>query len=155
MFRPPAGPGWTLVWTSFRNGTAPLSAAPLRVCFVWGHAIGCPSVSGEAQLTPIIVCGGSACRGRREKEWERLMDRLGAAGLCVERSKCLDVCEGPVAIVTIDGQEEVVANLRWAKKQRSLIDAVRRQKRSKLPTVVSGKKRKRAITRAMKVLANR
>jgi len=112
-------------------------------------------VSGEAQLTPIVVCGGSACRGRREKDWERLIGRLDEAGLCVERSKCLDVCEGPVAIVTIDGHEEVVANLRSGKKHKALVGAVVRQKRSKLPPVVKGKKRKRAIARAMKVLADR
>ncbi len=112
-------------------------------------------MSGEAQLTPIVVCGGSACRGRREKEWERLIGRLDDAGVCVERSKCLDVCEGPVVIVTIDGQEEVVANLRAGKKQRALVGAVLRQKRSKLPAVITGKKRKRAIARAMKVLASR
>lgn len=112
-------------------------------------------MSGEARLTPIVVCGGSACRGRREKEWERLIGRLDDAGLCVERSKCLDICEGPVAIVTINGQQEVVANLRSPKKQKALVEAVTRQTRSRLPSVVKGKRRRTALTRALKVLSGR
>ncbi|MEX0757150.1 MAG: hypothetical protein WD532_12285 [Acidimicrobiia bacterium] len=112
-------------------------------------------MTSEAQLTPIILCGGSACRGQREKEWESLAQRLGDAGLCVERSKCLDICEGPVAIVTIGEQEEVVADLRSRRKQKAMIDAVLRQKRSRLPSAVKGKKRKKAINRAKKVLADR
>lgn len=112
-------------------------------------------MSDEVRLTPIVLCGGSACRGKREKEWERLSERMDDAGLGVERSKCLDVCEGPVAIVTIDGQEEVIANLRSGKRQRALIEAVVRQKRSCLPAVVKGKKRKKAIARAKKALTSR
>ena len=97
----------------------------------------------EEWLTPVVVCGGSACRGRREQDWERLRDRLDDAGLCAERTKCLGICEGPVAIVTIEGRQEVVAGLRSGKRQRRLIDAVLRQKRSRLPSVITGKKKSR------------
>ncbi len=106
----------------------------------------------EAWLTPVVVCGGSACRGRREKEWERLCERLDDAGLCAERAKCLGICEGPVAVVTIGDRQEVVGSLRSGKRQRRLIDAVLRQKRSRLPSVITGKKRTKALARAVKSL---
>lgn len=107
----------------------------------------------EAQLTPVVLCGGSSCRGKREREWERLTDRLDQAALCVERSECLGVCEGPVAIVTIAGRQEVVARLRKGKRQRRLIEAVISQKRSRLPSPASEKTRKKALGRAARVLA--
>lgn len=109
-------------------------------------------MSREAHLTPIVLCGGSSCRGKREREWERLADRLGQAALCVERSECLGVCEGPVAIVTVGGRQEVVAHLRKGKRQRRLIEAAISQNRSRLPNPVTGKTRKKALARASRVL---
>lgn len=93
------------------------------------------------------------CRGRREEEWERLWYRLDEAGLCSERSKCLGICEGPVAIVEIGGRQEVVGSLRSGKRQRRMIEAVLRQKRSRLPSVITGNKRAKALARAARTLA--
>lgn len=116
------------------------------------RVIGCPAVSREAHLTPVVLCGGSSCRGKREREWEHLVDRLDQAALCVERSKCLGVCDGPVAIVTIAGRQEVVARLRKGKRQRRFVEAATGQKRSRLPSTISGKARKKALARAARVL---
>lgn len=109
-------------------------------------------MSREAPLTPVVLCGGSSCRGRREREWERLADRLDQASLCVERSRCLGVCQGPVAIVTIAGRQEVVPRLRSGKRQHRLVEATVSQERSQLPNPVSGKTRRKALARAARVL---
>ena len=102
-----------------------------------------PRASGTA-----IVCAGPSCRGAGRT---KLCTVLLAAGLEVEASGCLGICEGPVAAAAIGDRWEVIRKVDDKRRRSRLVAAVvsgqRRQVRGRL---VAGSRRKKALRRALK-----
>lgn len=104
---------------------------------------GAPQASVSA-----IVCAGPSCRGAGRT---KLCTVLLAAGIEVEASGCLGICDGPVAAAAIGDRWEVVRKVDDKRRRSKLVAAVlsgqRRQVRGRL---VAGSGRKKALRRALK-----
>jgi hypothetical protein len=73
------------------------------------------------------------------------------AGLEVEASGCLGVCEGPVAAASIGDRWEVVRKVDDKRRRSKLVAAVVSGQRSKVRgRLVAGSRRKKALRRALK-----
>lgn len=109
------------------------------------------SVDRSTQLpVTAVVCAGPSCRGPGRT---KLCTVLIEAGLEVEASGCLGICEGPVAAAPIGDRWEIIRKVDDKRRRARLVSAVtsgeRRQVRGRL---VAGSRRKKALRRAMKSL---
>ena len=94
-----------------------------------------------------IVCAGPSCRGARRN---KLCSVLLAAGLEVEASACLGICEGPVAAAPIGDRWEVIRKVDDKRRRSRLAAAVVSGQRSKVRgRLVDGSRRKKALRRAL------
>ena len=99
-------------------------------------------------LVLAFVCSGPSCRGDgRAKLCAVLLD----AGLTVESSKCLGICEGPVAVAPIKDRWEVVEKVDGKRQRARLVAAVTLGKPKKVRrSLVKGTRRKKALRRVLK-----
>jgi len=108
--------------------------------------------SSTIPLAPIaFVCAGPSCRGDgRAKVCAVLLE----AGLMVESSKCLGVCEGPVVAAPIGGRWEVVERLDGERPRNRLVKALMSGKPKKVGgRLVRGSRRKKALRRVLKAFS--
>jgi hypothetical protein len=95
-----------------------------------------------------IVCAGPSCRGAGRT---KLCTVLLEAGLEVEPSGCLGICEGPVAAAPIGDRWEVIRKVDDKRRRSRLVAAVVSGQRSKVRgRLVAGSRRKKALRRALK-----
>ena len=95
-----------------------------------------------------IVCAGPSCQGSGRT---KLCTVLLEAGLEVQASGCLGVCEGPVAAASIGDRWEVVRKVDDKRRRSRLVAAVVSGQRNKVRgRLVSGSRRKKALRRALK-----
>lgn len=95
-----------------------------------------------------IVCAGPACRGAGRT---KLCSVLLAAGLEVEASGCMGICDGPVAAAPIGDRWEVVRKVNDKRRRSRLVAAVMSGQRAKLRgRLVAGSRRKKALRRALR-----
>lgn len=99
-------------------------------------------------LAVAFVCAGPSCRGDgRAKLCAVLLD----AGLMIESSKCLGICEGPVAVAPIKDRWEVVEKLDGNRQRTRLVEAVTLGKPKRVRrSLVKGARRKKALRRVLK-----
>jgi hypothetical protein len=97
-----------------------------------------------------VVCAGPSCRGPGRT---KLCTVLLEAGLEVEASGCLGICEGPVAAAPIGDRWEIIRKVDDKRRRAKLVSAVTSGQRSKVRgRLVAGSRRKKALRRAMKSL---
>lgn len=98
---------------------------------------------------PVLLCDGPHCRCAAR---DKLRDALVAGGCTVERSRCLGICKGPVALVLLEGEWVVASRVRGKKARRSLVETVTSHGRRAIPKKrrIVGARRKRAIARGMR-----
>jgi hypothetical protein len=95
-----------------------------------------------------IVCAGPSCRGAGRT---KLCSVLHEAGLEVEASGCLGICDGPVAAAPIGNRWEVIRKVNDKRRRSRLVAAVMSGQRSKLRgRLVAGSRRKKALRRVLK-----
>lgn len=105
-------------------------------------------IEETASSVSAIVCAGPSCRGEGRT---KLCTVLLEAGLEVEASGCLGVCEGPVAAASIGDRWEVVRKVDDKRRRSKLVAAVVSGQRSKVRgRLVAGSRRKKALRRALK-----
>lgn len=98
-----------------------------------------------------IVCAGPSCKGPGRN---KLCTVLLEAGLEVEASSCLGICEGPVAAAPIGDRWEIIRKVDGKRRRTRLVDAVVSGQRDKVRgRLVRGSRRKRALRRAMKSIS--
>ena len=100
----------------------------------------------------VAVCAGKDCRAHRGR-FDSLVEQLDRVAVVVP-TRCLGVCNGPVAVVTTDRGGVVVRSIRSPKRRRQLVRSVRagelaRKLRSRR---VRGKKERRALVRASRAV---
>ena len=104
-------------------------------------------VFGKPAVTA-IVCAGPSCRGPGRT---KLCTVLLEAGLEVEASRCLGICEGPVAAAAIGDRWEVIRKVDDKRRRNKLVAAVISGQRGKVRgRLVGGSRRKKALRRATK-----
>ena len=97
-----------------------------------------------------VVCAGPSCRGPGRT---KLCTVLLEAGLEVEASRCLGICEGPVAAAPIGDRWEIIRKVDDKRRRAKLVSAVTSGQRSKIRgRLVAGSRRKKALRRVMKSL---
>lgn len=107
-----------------------------------------PSTALREHTVAAIVCAGPSCRGPGRT---KLCTVLLEAGLEVEASRCLGICEGPVAAAAIGHRWEVIRKVDDKRRRARLVDAVISGQRNKVRgRLVGGSRRKKALKRAMK-----
>jgi hypothetical protein len=101
----------------------------------------------------VAVCAGSDCAKDQRKRFRRLLDALG--DLDVLKTRCLDVCKGPVAVLEPAAEKPVVVQsvkrkhleeLRW-----HVVEGTRPGERTELD-LTKGKKRAKARKKVRKAL---
>lgn len=113
--------------------------------------------STERPPLGVVLCSGSDCAKDERKAYRALRSQLSDADLVVERSECLGVCHGPVAVlVDHAGRSVVVKRVRTDKQRKRLVAAASEGRlgkaRDAAPASPGDKKRKRALRRAGRVL---
>lgn len=95
-----------------------------------------------------VVCAGPSCRGEGRS---KLCSLLLEAGLEVEASGCLGICEGPVAAAPIGDRWEVIRKVDDKRRRSKLVKAIVSGQRSKVRgRLVAGSRRKKALRRALR-----
>lgn len=102
------------------------------------------------EAPPVAICAGNDCAKDERTRFKALVAAL--EGLDVARTKCLDVCDGPVAVLDPAGEKPVVVEGIKSKHAPKVAKHARHGTRpkdgSKLNVVTKKKKREKAIRKA-------
>lgn len=99
------------------------------------------------------VCSGSSCRGENRAKLCAILEEVGYE---VRPVKCLGVCDGPVAVVTVAGETRVIADIRKKEHRAKVVQALMSAKPKRLRRfTVKGSTARRAQRRAEKALRDR
>lgn len=104
----------------------------------------------SAETPAVAVCAGSDCAKDERKRWRALVTEL--EDLDVVRTKCLGLCEGPVAVLAPESEKPVVVEGIKRKHAATVADHARRGTRpgkdAGLKVVTKKKRRAKAIEKA-------
>ncbi len=73
----------------------------------------------------VLVCGGKSCR--KAKGYDELLAGIGAHAE-VKKVKCVDVCEGPVVGVKLDGKTVWFERMRSDKARAAVVTLLHKRK---------------------------
>ena len=108
-----------------------------------------------APLTTIL-CSGSDCAKEERAAYRALSACLHDVGASIVKSKCLDVCHGPVVVVTdADGRATVIEKIRTKERRKQLAEAIASGQPDKVArsasAVAKGKRHSKALRKAGRV----
>ncbi|MFP5321932.1 MAG: hypothetical protein ACLGIC_08805 [Acidimicrobiia bacterium] len=113
-------------------------------------------MAGPTERPVVAVCGGKDCARTRRDEHRALLEIL--ADVEVVPTACLDVCDGPVAVLDPTGEAPVVVErVRKGKHRRALVDVLagRPARKPFRSRVITGKAARTARKKAGKALQRR
>jgi (2Fe-2S) ferredoxin len=89
------------------------------------HRVEPGSSALAVDLPCVLVCGGKSCR--KAKGYDELLADMG--GLAdVKKVKCVDVCEGPVVGVTLNGKTVWFERMRSDKVRAAVLTLLHKHK---------------------------
>ena len=109
----------------------------------------------EASLTTIL-CSGSDCAKEERAAYRALSACLHDVGASIVKSKCLDVCHGPVVVVAdAEGRATVIEKIRTKERRKQLAEAIASGQPDEVvrgaSVVAKGKRRSKALRKAGRV----
>ena len=109
----------------------------------------------EASL-PTILCSGSDCAKEERNAYRALWSCLHNVGASIVKSKCLDVCHGPVVVVAdAEGRATVIEKIRTKERRKQLAEAIASGQPDEVvrgaSVVAKGKRRSKALRKAGRV----
>lgn len=108
-----------------------------------------------ASLTTIL-CSGSDCAKEERAAYRALSACLHDVGASIVKSKCLDVCHGPVVVVAdTEGRATVIEKIRTKERRKQLAEAIASGQPDKVArgasVVAKGKRHSKALRKAGRV----
>ena len=108
-----------------------------------------------ASLTTIL-CSGSDCAKEERAAYRALSACLHDVGASIVKSKCLDVCHGPVVVIAdAEGRATVIEKIRTKERRKQLAEAIASGQTDNVargPSVVAkGKRHSKALRKAGRV----
>ena len=110
----------------------------------------------QSDTLTTILCSGSDCAKEERKAYRALWSCLHGVGASIVKSKCLDVCHGPVVVVAdADGRVIVIEKIRTRARREELADAIASGQPGKVAKAAlvmpKGKRRSKALRKAERV----
>lgn len=115
--------------------------------------------ASDVKLTAVL-CSGSDCAKDERSAYRALRRCLDEADVGVVRSKCLDVCHGPVMVVADDdGSAVVIEKVRSKRRRADVATAIADGRLGKVaaaaPVVDGGKRQRVALRKAGRTVGRR